>query len=265
MSLKILVLPVFVILEVVLVIGYIKPNVSAILAKQADVATVEAEIAQADLIIGNIQALSQSLEDRSDGVSFVGRYYPEVLDEERVVDMFNYLAQQTGVIVSGVKITPKPTTLTVAAVYDEALGAGMTPEQATAHANVTVQAAPQQYTAEVAVLGAYPNIKDFYSRVYHADRLHETTKLAIAYRKPEASPKAKENETAPLILPNFLTGIFEADFPYVGKQSVGDPLTEPVFQSAIMDFTSVERAQSFVTSPLPPLDSGVGGRPNPFE
>ncbi|MFZ1654794.1 MAG: hypothetical protein WAT84_03120 [Candidatus Moraniibacteriota bacterium] len=263
MSLKILILPVFVILEVVLVIGYIKPNISAILAKQAEMATAEAELAQADLITGNIQTLSQSLAERSEMVSFVDRYYPSALDEERVVDMFNYLAQQSGVIVSGVKITPKPVTQTSASAYDEALNAGMSPEQATAHAEAAVRATPQGYKAEVAVFGAYPNIKDFFSRVYHADRLHETTNLAIAYRKPEATPA--EDEAVQGILPNFLIGTFEANFPYVGKQLVGEPLTEPMFQSATMDFEPAEQAFTFVTSPLPPLDSGAGGRPNPFE
>ncbi|MGB3072969.1 MAG: hypothetical protein WBB68_01780 [Candidatus Moraniibacteriota bacterium] len=263
MSLKILLLPVFVILDVILVIGYIKPDASDIFAKRDEIVATEAELAKVDAVSGNIQALGQALASRDEAVSFVDRYYPRALDEERVVDMFNFLAQQSGLIVTGVKITKNQATHPTDEAYNEAINSGMTPEQATVYAETAALALPQGYTAAVAVLGAYPNIKDFFNRIHHADRLHETAEFAITQRERDAGQT--EEEITRGIQENFLIGTFEANFPYVGAQQASDPLVDPIFQSSAVDFETAEHALTFVTSPLPLLDSGTSGRPNPFE
>lgn len=264
MSLKLLVLPLFIILEVVIVIGYIKPDVSAIFAKRDEIATVEVELANVDAVNRNIQSLSASLASRSEAASFVGRYYPKVLDEERVVDMFNFLAQQTGIIVSGVKFTRNVKTHSVnQESYNQAISNGMTPEQATDIAAAAALAIPEDYIAEVSVIGAYANIKDFYTRLYHADRLYEAIEFSMGRRKLE-DQKVKEGEVSG-VQPNFLSGTFIAKFPYLGAQRVNDPMTDPIFQTSAIDFEPLDTTLAFVSNPLSPLESGTGGRPNPFE
>ncbi|TXH06846.1 MAG: hypothetical protein E6Q06_04485 [Candidatus Moraniibacteriota bacterium] len=263
MSLKILILPTFIILEVILAIGYIKPNIDAILAKRNEIAVAQEMLAKVDSVIANIQSLARELSSRPEAVGFVNRFYPSALDEERVVDMLNFLAQQSGVIVTDISIVANPASRSSDDAYNEALNSGMTPEQALAHAEAAARLAPQSYTAKASVLGAYPNIKDFFSRLYQSDRIHETEEFALAERKRDSS-KADE-EAAEGIQENFLVGTFRAKFPYVVAQRISDPLNAPLFQTASFDWQPAERAISFVTHPLPPLESDPAGRPNPFE
>ena len=196
-------------------------------------------------------------------MNFVDKYYPKALDEERVVDMFNYLAQQSGIIVTEVVATQTPPVNVADNVYNEAVNSGLTPEEATMKATAAALAAPREYLAKVVVLGAYPNLKDFLNRIYRSDRLHATQKFSITYRKRD--PNKVEEETAEGILDNFLIGSLEAKFPYVGDQRVSDALNDPLFQSPTFDFKAAEQAVSFVTSPLPSLDTGETGRTNPYE
>lgn len=263
MSLKILILPAFIILELIIAIGYIKPNVDAILAKRDEILGVEESLARVDSVIANIQSVGRSLKGRGEIVSFVERYYPSSLDEERVVDMFNYLAQQSGIIVTEVSAMKTPAINVADGVYNDAVNNGLTPEEATAKAQAAALAAPQMYSAKVVALGAYPNLKDFMNRIYRSDRLHTTKKFSIAYRNRD--PDKVEEELARGIQDNFLIGTVEAEFPYVGEQRVSDALNDPLFQSPSFDYTIAEEAATFVTSPLPTLDTGMTGRANPYE
>lgn len=263
MSLKILVLPTFIILEIAIAIGYIKPNVDAILAKRSEIAAVEESLARVDSVNANIQSVGQSLKSRSETVNFVRKYYPLALDEERVVDLFNYLAQQSGIIVTGVEITKNLGVNVHDVVYNESINAGSTPEQAAAKADAAALAAPHAYLAKVTALGAYPNLKDFLARVHHSDRLHAAQEFSIIQR--EKNPAKSEEEAALGIQDSFLIGSVQAEFPYVGEQRVGDALSDPIFQESSFDFKVAEQAITFVTSPLPPLDTGSAGRPNPYE
>lgn len=263
MSLKILILPTFIILEMILAIGYIKPNIDGILAKQIEIQTAKDNLAKVDSVIANIQTIGRSVASRTEIVNFIEKYYPKTLDEERVVDMFNFLAQQSGIIVTGLVVMPDPEVRVADAVYNDAVNSGMTPEEATLMAEAATLAAPKSYTAKVTVIGAYSNIKDFFSRVRHSDRLHETGEFTIEYRKQD--PNKAEEEAAAGIQGNFLIGTLRAKFPYVGRQRTGDAMNDPLFQTPTFNFKTAEQSISFVTNPLPTLESGQGGRENPFE
>ena len=263
MSLKILILPTFIILEVIIAIGYIKPNIDGILAKQIEIQTAKDDLAKVDSIVSNIQTIGRSIASRAEAVNFVEKYYPKKQDEERVVDMFNFLAQQSGIIVTGVSVMPDPEVKVADAVYNDAVNNGVTPEEATLMAEAATLAAPKSYTAKVTVIGPYANIKDFFSKIHHSDRLHEIGEFAIEYRKQD--PNKAEEEAAAGIQGNFLSGTLRAKFPYVGQQQAGNALNDPLFQSSTFNFKSAEEAISFVTNPLPTLESGPGGRENPFE
>lgn len=263
MSLKILILPTFIILEVIIAIGYIKPNIDGILAKQIEIQTAKDDLSKVDSVIANIQTTGQSIANRPETVLFVEKYYPKKIDEERVVDMFNFLAQQSGIIVTAVTVTVDPVVNVADGVYNDAVNSGVLPEEATLMAKAATLAAPRSYTARATVLGDYANIKDFFSKIHHSDRLHDIGEFSIEQRKKD--PDKAEEEAAAGIKNTFLVGALEARFPYVGQQQTGDALNDPLFQSSTFNFKTAEQAISFVTNPLPTLESGVGGRENPFE
>lgn len=260
MRLKILILPTFIVLEVIIVIAYIKPNVDIILEKRNEIVAAKEALTKVDTVQGNIQSITQSLRARSEAVGFVNRYYPMALDEERVVDALNYLAQQTGTVVAKVEVTQMPPAVPAGSTYNDLLNAGLSPEEATAQSIAAALAAPKDFVVRVGVLGEYANIKDFFNRVRHADRLHAVKEFSIA--RLEKTNQTIDEETIP---GNFLFGVLEADFPYVGRQRSSDVLNDPLFQSNTFDFRVADQAITFVASPLPALDAGATGRTNPFE
>lgn len=263
MSLKILILPTFIILEVIIAIGYIKPDIDEILAKRIEIQTAKESVAKLDATVANIRTVGQSVASRAETVNFVGKYYPQALDEERVVDMFNFLAQQSGVAVIKLDITPEEGERVADTVYNDALNSGKTPEEATLIAEAAAASAPKIYSAEVSVFGAYGGIKDFFSRIHHSDRLHTTDGFMIGHQKENQNGTAEETDAD--VQPGSLTGTLTAKFPYVGPQRTRDALNDPLFQSPTFNFKTAEQAITFVTAPLPTLESGEGGRQNPFE
>ncbi len=263
MSLKILILPTLIILEVIIAIGYIKPNIDDILAKQIEIQTAKDGLSRVDSIIANIQTVGQSIASRAETVNFIEKYYPKKLDEERVIDMFNFFAQQSGIIVTEVNVTPEEAVQTNNTAYDDALGSGKTPEEATLMAEAAALAIPKSYRTEVTVIGDYANIKDFFSKIHHSDRLHTTEEFTIERRQEDQNKS--EEEIAAGIQSSILTGMLKAKFPYMREQKTSDALNNPLFQSTVFDFKTAEQTISFATDPLPTLESSQGGRENPFE
>lgn len=261
MSLKILVLPTFIIIELIVVILYVKPNADAILEQRAQIDSESEALAKVDAVRENVQSIAQSLKSRTDTVRFVQAYYPEVLDEERVIDLFNYLAQQSGVIVAKVAIQQKAVAAPEGSSYQDFLNAGLTPEQATIQEEAAQAAIPKSYTGRVSVVGEYANIKDFFSRVRHADRIQRVREYSV---EAKASEK-KNEEDAPAQPSTVLAGELEVEFPYVKKQRAQSVLNDPLFQTNTFDFAPADRVVNYVTSPLPKLEPGAAGRTNPFE
>jgi len=262
MKLKILILPFFIIIELVFIIGYIKPNYDAITTKQSEITLQKDALSRVDSVAENIGAIHQALENRSDIVNFIDRYYPKSLDEERVVDMFNYLAQQSGIVVSEVKIKKNVKSQVVAVesplpvVEDETMGVSVVATEAP-------EEPAESYEVTVSVLGAYQNLKDFFTRVYRSDRLHFTKEFSIMVR--EVDVEQAEKEATQGIQSNFLSASVVVDFDYIKEKRVANALNIPMFQSSDFDFKDAEEAKTFVTNLLPPVQSDEVGKANPFE
>lgn len=112
MSLKILFVPFSLILVLVLLIGYVKPDYDALLEKQVVVDAAQQQLNQMETRLGNIQSISSDFASASSDALggknadevLVDSYVPESVDQERVVDTFNYLAGQSGISLSSVTI-----------------------------------------------------------------------------------------------------------------------------------------------------------------
>ncbi|MFA9262741.1 MAG: hypothetical protein ACEQSB_05365 [Undibacterium sp.] len=261
MKLKILVLPAFIILELVLAIGYIKPNLDAITDKQTEITVQKDALSRVDSVKSNIGTISEVLSRRRETADFIERYYPKSLDEERVVDMFNYLAQQSGASVVDVNVKQNEKVVTVVENAVPVDGAAV-------DTSIAVEAPremPDSYEVEISVLGEYQSIKDFFNRVYQVDRLHVTKEFSIIHRKEDELVKSADGETMEAAPKKVLLGTIKADFPYIKEKRVANALNIPIFQASEFDFTEADKLVEFVKNPLPPLEVGGAGRVNPFE
>mgnify|MGYP003403654076 CR=1 FL=1 len=254
MRLKILVIPFSILISLILVIGYIKPDITEIQEKKV---VLEGKIAQTNnvsTLISRVESLSTDLASRSDDQRFVEAYLPQEMDQERVIDMFNFLAGQSGVLVSIMsmkEIQPK-------VVVEETLQVVAGTPVITDGSPVAVpQVKPKvkAYSALVEVRGEYLNIRDFFNRLSHMNRFGKMEAFSMAINDTKL-----EGET-----PNLIKGVFQAEFNYFPMQKVGTALNIPVVSKGAFSDDELSTLRRWVESIVSPLEDPVTGRPNPFQ
>lgn len=252
MSLKLFIFPGILILSLTIAFGYIRPDIYAILEQRSLEAAKQADLAKVESVEANVTALSQELLSHHETEQLVQRYLPLAIDQERAVDTVNFLAQQSGVVVTALylkNVTPPPSAQTqpVATLGGES-------EDTTA-APVAAPEVPKSYLAQITVLGTYENIRGFYERLYRTDRLHQTQSLVI--RRPEDRPQENLPE-------NILEGSLAFNFQYLAPKRAGNALNQPLFQNTTLDFSAANTLADFINSPVGDLLPPPTGRPNPF-
>lgn len=261
MNLKMLLFPTLIILGVYLSIAYIQPDIVSVLSKREEELVKSASLKQVEAIEQNIRSLTQSLNQQPDEEALVGRYFPENIDEERSIDIINFLAQQSGVAVTELDLKENPR-ITPTTAPSENTGTNADPF-ATAPtpttSNTTVMEVPQSYRAQIAVLGPYPNIKNFFDRLYRTDRFRMLTSFSIE------EPDMRLQGTEQIIPPDFLEGKTTLNFLYAPLRSAGNAVGQALFQKNTLDLGVAHQLTDFVNSPVGNLAPASPGRGNPFE
>lgn len=256
MNLKLFLFPTLLILATFLSIVYIKPDIENILIKREEETTKQEALRSAENIESNIRSLSQSLNGKNEVERLVGRYLPLDIDQERSLDVVNFLAQQTGVAVNGIVMKENRETQTVVVVSE-------TGEADPGQVASTERGpeSPKSYEASIEVMGTYQNLRAFLDRLYHTDRMRAVNNLLI--RKPEDSERFQAEQE--IIPSDFLLANIEMDFFYASSTGGGNALVQPIFQKNTIDFSSANRLVDFVNSPVGDLAPASYGRINPFE
>lgn len=252
MSLKLILFPGILIISLTIIFGYIRPDIITILEKRATEAAKRSDLAKVESIETNVQTLSQSIRARQETEHLVQRYLPLAVDQERAVDMVNFLAQQSGVVVTSLYIkdsTPPPSVnvqpiTTLAGEGEVVTMPDAAPEP------------PKSYAVQVTVLGVYENIRSFFERLHRTDRLHQTELMAI--KRPIDRPQQNLPES-------FLEGVLTLDLKYYPEKRSGNALNQPLFAESSLDFGAANTLADFINSPVGDLVQPAVGRVNPFE
>lgn len=265
MSLKILFVPFLVIMMLVLGIGYIKPDLDVIQQKKALLIARESQVTNAQTIVSNAGALSNSISSRQESEQFVKRYIPNNKDQDRVIDVINFSATQAGLSIDMMKVEELEQQAPVeeAVVTADTLGLGGAASLADGSTIGIVEQIPpytaplpMMYTIEASVRGSYESIKAFMNHVAHADRLQESQLFSVARDEKLADEKSEPGA--------MLVGTVKMKFPYLASQSVHSALNVPIFQQQKFNFSVVEQAINKGNNVIPMLEKSESGRPNPF-
>lgn len=268
MSLKILLFPVCIILSLTLIIGFIKPDVVDILAKRKTITAKQTDLARVGQTIQSVKRMTVEIDGRQEGEKFVLKYLPISLEEERVLDTFNYLAAQSGVVIVEASAEENPP---VETPIPEDLHASMS-FQALADAQVVDPSVPpvpktrtiHSYTGTVSVMGAYSNLKDFFQRLSQSDRYRTT--IAFSIEKPDEKDIQGDADDKQSAYPaDFLKGTYEAEFAHFPIREMGSALDIPLFQKERFDFGTVDDLINFVSNPLPAMEVNLSPKSNPFQ
>ena len=260
MRLKILIVPLLIVMILVISIANIKPALDRMQSKKAELAVKSSQVANMKSVIDDIAALNGALDTQPESEQFVARYFPKSMDQWRVIDMVNYVALQSGVLIISldVKIPPKENPLEASAILLDGTLAPLGPDGLP-----LVRETPKadSFIIKTSVQGSYENIRSFLTRLSHIDRFHTLRSYGVAINDkllndPEQTP---ESILASLI------GTFEANFDFYGEKSVESAIDLPVFQKSELELTALGEALSRVSNPVPTLEKPATGKPNPFQ
>lgn len=254
MHLKVLLVPTLVIMILVLAIGFIRPALADLSAKQAELESISAKLSLVATAESNVDALNASLDSRSDTEQFVKRYLPERMDQDRPMDALNFLAAQSGVMLTDVQT--EEVKRVVAVPVDD----GSIDPIAAAEAEAAAMPVADTYIVSAEVRGSYENIKTFLVRASRMDRLHDISAFGIEI---DDTLGQKEGEPPVDVAAN-LIGSFQASFPYFAGRPAVAVVSAPLFQQSQVDFGPVSAAIEKSTESIPSLDRPQSGRPNPF-
>lgn len=261
MRFKIFLLPFFIVAALVLVIGYIKPDFDVVTAKREEIVFKEAQVANMKAVLENINSLNNSLDTEQAAEQFMYRYLPKNLNQEQIVDAFNFLALQAGLVITKMELKLPQEKAAEEQLIDPAARSFVAGGKAFGDSGAPIAIPPvkaKTFTFKGSITGHYVNIKDFFDRLAHIERFQNVRLFSI-----EASEKTEEEKSA--AAGDNLVGTFEVEYGYLPSRPIVSALDIPIFLKSNFDFSNVNVLLSKITSPVPVLEKGTTGKPNPFQ
>lgn len=245
-------------MSLIVVIGYVKPDIDVLQQKKVLLETKTGQSQNMTTLLSNISNLESSLATQTESVALVSSFIPNDPDQERVIDIFNYLASQSGVFVSimGMKtVVIKNDTKPVVAVADPALASSDPSVVAGETMAAALKPKVKAYAAEVEVKGNYEGIKDFFNRLAHMNRFHTISNFTISVPEEDSADAAA----------GVLKGTFESQFDYFPPVTLETALNAPIFSKGVFDTAQLTSLLAWIQYPVSPLKDLNPGRANPFQ
>lgn len=259
MRFKIFLLPFFIVVILILGIGYIKPDFDAVMMKRMEIVDKEVQVAKMQSVFENVNSLNNSLDTEQGAEQFMYRYLPKSLNQEQIVDAFNLLSSQSGLVITQMEFKLPQEKASEEQLVNPAARSFVAGGKNLNNSETPVlvpQAAAKIFTFKGSFTGPYANIKEFFDRLSRIERFQNTRLFSIA-----VSEKKEDQQVSP----DSLTGTFEAEYGYMPPKSIASALDMPIFLKSSFDLSNVNILLSKITSPIPPLEKGTTGKPNPFQ
>lgn len=261
MRLKVLIVPFFIVMILVLGIGYIKPDLDVIMVKKEQIATKEAQVANIDVILANIHSLNSSLDTEREAEQFMYRYLPETLNQEQVIDAFNFLAVQSGLAITKMEVEQPTAIVAAEPLTDASSNTFVTGANTLGDSGIITPAPPvsaRTFILKGSVMGSYENIKALFDRLAYIERFQKIRLFSLATAEKTEIPGV-------VTAPDSLVGVFETEYSYLPPKHLASALGMPIFLQSKFDFSNVNSLLNRLTSHVPMLEKGETGKPNPFQ
>jgi Tfp pilus assembly protein PilO len=263
MRFKILLVPFFLIVILILCIGYIKPDFDTIFAKKEELSVKKDQVANMENVLENVKSLNNSLDTNQDAEKFMYRYLPLTLNQEQVIDAFNFIANQSGLVITDMELKQMAGKVAEEPLIDSTARSFVAGGKSLESSNIPYpapKASAKTFVFKGSIVGPYANIKAFFERLSHIERFQHIRSFSIkTSEKTESGTGTIEQNK------NNLIGAFEAEYDYLPPRVVASALGIPIFLQSEFDFSSVSALISKITNPIPALEKGVSGKPNPFQ
>jgi len=247
---KILIVPFFLLLSLVLAVFYIKPTLDDILAKKTEISAEEKKLAVVDAVSANIVQFNQMIDQEKSGEDFLFQYLPLTMNQEQLIDAFGFLASTKGLYVSDMKINPvaKGTDVEEEVLVPSVSAEGIPIVPKTVYT-------PKEISFTGTVSGSYENIKTFFSLINHINRYQKMNSFSLEKKKNVPGKEASTED---------LEGIFSVTYGFMPHKSLSSPLEEELFTEGKFSLSEMNTLKKLITE-VPAIQNVSSGKPNPFK
>lgn len=269
MSLKLLAIPFFVICTLVIAISYVKPDVVLLFEKHRRLGYLQSQAASLDTIASNIKSMQTQIATASSDTGsqmtdaeFLRQvYFPAASDIEKGIDQLNFLADQSGVIMSDVQVDDFKKTVAAAVAVEDSVQTSANLLIAQSSAGTEVEEAqvaihrtyvPDMYTLTIETAGSYEATKDFYARLIQAKRFFFPKTVELADKREDIG--APSGTTGEDDSTDILFSTMEIEFLLLPTVSLVSAVGDDAFEKAKLDFetlATIRQNQQGVTPELP--------------
>lgn len=255
---KKLIFPLFLIVIVFLSINYIKPLVVSVLDERKQIADKQSELEATQATVKSIGTLSESRKSLlgSGGGQRVYAYLPVASDHDHVLDIFNYLAVQSGAIVNDVSFAEAKAVSTVSDAdvnTTDATSSDVAPV-------VPVLPEPSIFSVTVRLQGSYESIKLFLKKISTAGRFYTVKSFSIEKKTTGAGAGEDAQVNSDILLASL-----EADFSYLPKGNYPNAHAMPVFSAGEFSLKSLDQLLALGEGVSMIVEPSVSLRQNPFK
>lgn len=259
MSLKKLAFPIFVIVIVFLGVFSVRPAILSVLEKRDELDAKNLELQGVLRTKQNLDALYAARESYLGGERgrMVYDYLPVSVNQDRIVDTFNYYAAQSGSTINKIAFSEKAA-VSPFAIMNESGGTG----DATTGTVSDIPTLPKtsSFTMSADIQGSYESIRSFLTAVSHSGRSYKLASFSI---EKKASIGTDANGQ-PLLDPKMLSGNFSAEFFYLPEKQYPKGYLLPVFSGSDFDLGSIDDLISKEKAVQALTEPESAGRGNPF-
>jgi len=243
MSFKILLFPLFSLLTLSLIIGFLKPDLDTIIEKKDTIKNQRTLIEDSGSIAKHIDQLTSVVNENLESKKILFTYLPTTFDQDVVIDSFNFLATNSNLFVDEI-IFDKGTNVAVNNLTD---GDG----SSTIPNKQKVSLVP--FTGKV--IGSYQDIKTFLSQLTHTNRFQNMNSFSL-----ESKQKSNGTEVSDL-----LEGTINIDYGYLRGFSVSSAIDVPFLKNKLsFDLSPITIFKDKMTN-IPLSVVTMFGKENPFK
>jgi hypothetical protein len=251
--------PLFVIVLAFIAVNFIRPGVLAVLDQRAAKEVKFAELAAVEKTASNVGSLADSRESllgSEDGRSVMS-YLPTGPDHDRIVDILNYLAFQSGAVIGDVSFEDGKN------IPSEVPQSQVVAADGTIIQEPPSVPVPMTFSVSVDMSGSYDSLKSFMEKVSSVDRLRAISSFSL---KKESQSLASGTDGQAVPDDGVLSATFDVEFAYLPEASYPGAHLLPVFSSTTFDIGSVRQMMAADESiPALPEPTLPGRRADPFK
>lgn len=245
MGLKLLVFPLSVLIAFILGIWKAYPEIQRIMTLQTEIETQKQALETVNNKVKNAQSLDGDLSAHADLERVVLEYLPTGQDDERMLDALNFLASQSGVVVSGAEFKSESKN------NEPAVNQATATEAVATDPNAPKSIPFRKVDVSVSVMGSYEGIRAFLEKISHTNHFHQFVRVDI-----KKSSNSQEG--------SMLEGSMGIVFSYFQESRMAKLSSGDVFASSSIDFSQAENLKKYISDPVPALDASGAGKANPF-